>query len=401
MAIEKSNSFENCKHYMAMICLQFGYAGMNIITKVSLNQGMSHYVLVVYRHAFATACIAPFAFVLERKGQPKITFRIFVQIFILALLGPVIDQNFYYAGLKLTSPTFSCAMSNVLPAMTFVMAVICRMEKINIKQVRCQAKIFGTLLTVAGAMLMTLYKGPIMELFWVKHRHPQNETHESETTTTGSSEKDWILGCTFLILATFAWACLFVLQAKVIETYKHHQLSLTSLIVFIGTLQAIAVTFVAEHNLSVWRIGWDMSLLAAAYAGIVTSSLAYYVQGLVIRKKGPVFATAFSPLMMIIVAVMGSFILAEDIYFGGVIGAILIVIGLYSVLWGKHKEEIEKKVDDIPLPIKGTQMSGNSGPVIDDTDQVKHGQVGDTNNMLSSLAISMPTREPTNNVNQQ
>jgi len=49
----------------------------------------------------------------------------------------------------------------------------------------------------------------------------------------------------------------------------------------------------------------------------VTSSLAYYVQGLVIRKKGPVFATAFSPLMMIIVAIMGSFILAEQIYSGG------------------------------------------------------------------------------------
>jgi hypothetical protein len=27
---------------------------------------MSHYVLVVYRHAFATAVIAPFALVLER-----------------------------------------------------------------------------------------------------------------------------------------------------------------------------------------------------------------------------------------------------------------------------------------------------------------------------------------------
>lgn len=51
---------------MAMISLQFGYAGMNIITKVSLNRGMSHYVLVVYRHAFATAAIAPFAIILER-----------------------------------------------------------------------------------------------------------------------------------------------------------------------------------------------------------------------------------------------------------------------------------------------------------------------------------------------
>jgi len=53
------------------------------------------------------------------------------------------------------------------------------------------------------------------------------------------------------------------------------------------------------------------------YQGIVTSSISYYVQGLVIKKKGPVFATAFSPLMMIIVAIMGSFILAEQIYLGG------------------------------------------------------------------------------------
>lgn len=51
--------------------------------------------------------------------------------------------------------------------------------------------------------------------------------------------------------------------------------------------------------------------------GIVTSSIAYYVQGLVIQSRGPVFASAFSPLMMIIVAIMGSFILAENIYLGG------------------------------------------------------------------------------------
>ena len=55
-------------------------------------------------------------------------------------------------------------------------------------------------------------------------------------------------------------------QAKAIETYKNHQLSLTSLFCFIGTLQAIAVTFVMEHKTSVWTIGWDMNLLAAAYA---------------------------------------------------------------------------------------------------------------------------------------
>jgi len=58
--------FEKAKPYIAMTSLQFGYAGMNVITKVSLNHGMSHYVLVVYRHAFATISIAPFALILER-----------------------------------------------------------------------------------------------------------------------------------------------------------------------------------------------------------------------------------------------------------------------------------------------------------------------------------------------
>ncbi|KAJ0102998.1 WAT1-related protein At5g07050-like [Pistacia vera] len=389
-----SSFLENSKPYFAMISLQFGYAGMNIITKVSLNRGMSHYVLVVYRHAFATAVIAPFAIFLERKAQPKITFPVFMQIFVLALLGPVIDQNFYYAGLKFTSPTFSCAMSNMLPAMTFVMAVIFRMEKLNMKKIRCQAKVVGTFVTVAGAMLMTLYKGPIVELFWTKNFHPHKSY--ANNSSTGNSDREWLIGSILLIFATLAWASLFVLQTKALETYKNHQLSLTTLVCFVGTLQAIAVTFVMEHKPSVWQIGWDMNLLAAAYAGIVTSSISYYVQGLVIKKRGPVFATAFSPLMMIIVAIMGSFILAENIYLGSVLGSVLIVIGLYSVLWGKHKEKKEELVaEEIPDPVKGVQANGNghSASMIEDIEanevEFQKAEANDKK-LSSSVAISMP-----------
>ncbi|PON51213.1 Plant-drug/metabolite exporter [Parasponia andersonii] len=400
-----SNFLETSKPYFAMISLQFGYAGMNIITKVSLNRGMSHYVLVVYRHAIATAVIVPFAIFFERKAQPKITFPVFMQIFVLALLGPVIDQNFYYAGLKFTSPTFSCAMSNMLPAMTFVMAVICGMEKVNMKKVRCQGKVAGTAVTVAGAMLMTLYKGPIVEMIWSKNIHPRKSY---VTDTTGNGDKHWFIGSIFLIIATLAWASLFVLQNKALKTYKNHQLSLTTLVCFIGTLQAIAVTFVMEHKSSVWRIGWDMNLLAAAYAGTVTSSLSYYVQGLVMKKRGPVFATAFSPLMMIIVAIMGSFILAEKIFLGGVLGSILIVIGLYSVLWGKHKEAVENKEEEIPEAIKYPQVNGiNEISVIEDIeangDELKKQdhQVNNNRLMISSVAISMPIEDQSLKANQE
>ena len=60
--------FTKLKPYLAMITLQFGYAGMFIITLVSLKRGMSNFVLIVYRHAVATLVIAPFALVLERSS---------------------------------------------------------------------------------------------------------------------------------------------------------------------------------------------------------------------------------------------------------------------------------------------------------------------------------------------
>ncbi|XP_070051064.1 WAT1-related protein At5g07050-like [Nicotiana tabacum] len=390
--------FQRAKPYIAMISLQFGYAGMNIITKVSLNRGMSHYVLVVYRHAFATAVIAPFALILERKIRPKMSLMMFLQIFVLGLLGPVIDQNFYYAGLKFTSPTFSCAMSNMLPAMTFVMAVICRMEKVDIKKVRCQAKVLGTIVTVAGAMLMTLYKGHVVNLLWSNHINSTTNSSISETSGATNSDKDWFKGSILLIFATFAWASFFILQNITMRKYTA-PLSLTALVCFMGTLQSIAVTFVMEHKPSVWTIGFDMNLLAAAYAGIVSSSIAYYVQGLVMEKRGPVFVTAFSPLMMIIVAIMGSFILAEKIYIGGILGAVLIVAGLYSVLWGKYKEYKEKEIEEsiIPEAVKGVIKGNNQVMILANNEAINdiEMQKTDANKIQTPVvAIGIPMPQP-------
>ncbi|XP_006339251.1 WAT1-related protein At5g07050-like [Solanum tuberosum] len=357
------NFFQRSKPYIAMISLQFGYAGMNIITKVSLNRGMSHYVLVVYRNAFAAAIIAPFALLLERKIRPKMTFMMFLQIFVLGLLGPLIDQNFYYAGLKLTSPTFSCAISNMLPAMTFVIAVLCRMEKVNLKKIGSQAKVLGTIVTMGGAILMTLYKGQIVNLIW-------------SNQISGTYDKEWLKGSILLIFATLAWASFFILQAITMRKYTA-PLSLIALVCFMGTLQSMALTFVMEHKTSVWAIGFDMNLLAAAYAGIVSSSIAYYVHGQVMEKKGPVFVTAFSPLMMIIVAIMGSFILAEKFYIGGIVGALVIVAGLYFVLWGKYKEYKENEIEEsiIIEAVKG--INGNNQMmiiVINDIEMQKNGE---------------------------
>ncbi|PWA83995.1 Drug/metabolite transporter [Artemisia annua] len=67
------------------------------------------------------------------------------------------------------------------------------------------------------------------------------------------------------------------------------------------------------------NLGYKISLRDRAAAqtflmymqGIICSGLAYYIQGLIMKDRSPVFVTAFSPLNMIFVAIMGSIILAE------------------------------------------------------------------------------------------
>ncbi|CAA7037570.1 unnamed protein product [Microthlaspi erraticum] len=54
----KCGNMEKIKPILAIISLQFGYAGMYIITMVSFKHGMDHWVLATYRHIVATVVMA-------------------------------------------------------------------------------------------------------------------------------------------------------------------------------------------------------------------------------------------------------------------------------------------------------------------------------------------------------
>ncbi|KAJ0877003.1 putative EamA domain-containing protein [Helianthus annuus] len=305
--------------------LQVAYAGLDILAKVALNEGMSSYVFVVYRHdASAFVVMAPFAIVLGRNSWRNMTVSIFIKLMILALLEPVIGQNLYILGMRATTATFTVSMSNVLPAITFVIAWIPRLEVVNLKSIRSQAKVAGTLTTVAGAMIMTLVKGPLLELFWTKGR-----TNKKEEMHNGVDLHHSLKGAIMIVIGCFGWSCFVILQAITLKSYPD-ELAMTAWICLLATIEGAIVALIMERgNPAVW--------------GIICSGAVYYVQGIIMRERDPVFVTAFNPLCMIIVAVMGSIFLAEKTYLGRrVLGAVVIVVGLYMVDWGKSKEQEHK-----------------------------------------------------------
>jgi drug/metabolite transporter (DMT)-like permease len=121
---------------------------------------------------------------------------------------PLLDQNLYYMGAKLTSAGFGSALVNILPAVTFVTAVVLRMEKVRIRSLRGQAKVFGTACTVAGAVLMILYHGPVVQFPWSRGHHHGAAADAAENQSSAS----WLSGTVMVIGSCVSWAGFFILQ---------------------------------------------------------------------------------------------------------------------------------------------------------------------------------------------
>ncbi|XP_050387430.1 WAT1-related protein At2g39510-like [Argentina anserina] len=328
------------KLVLAVILVQLGYAGLNIISVFALKKGMSPYTFIVYRMAIATIVLAPFAYFLDRNSRPPMTWSITAKIMLLSLFNPVLDQNLYYMGMKHSNATFTSAMCNMLPAFAFCLACIFRFEKVSLKKLHSIAKVMGTIITVGGAIVLTLVKGPPLCLPWANNGE-QTDHHQSAQCS--SAQTDLVKGALFIVGACFCWSWFVILQAIVLRSYPC-QLSLTAMICFWGMVEGAILAFVVERGHSgVWSIQFNIKLIATFYGVVILQALqsgvAYYVMGMVVKEKGPVFYSAFNPLATVMVAILGSFVLAEQLYLGSVIGAAVIIIGLYLVLWGKAKDQ--------------------------------------------------------------
>lgn len=335
---------EKAQLHVAMLALQFGYAGFHVVSRAALNMGMSKIVFAIYRNILAFLLLLPFAYFLEKKNRPRLTWSFAVQFFLLAIVGITANQGFYLLGLEHTSPTFASAIQNSVPAITFLLATLLRIETVRLDRKDGISKVAGTLLCVCGATVITLYKGPTI------YSPPATvQIIPPAGMLTAAVEKNWTLGCVFLIGHCLSWASWLVLQAPVLKRYPA-RLSVTSYQCFFGVLQFLAIAAVWERDAERWRINTGAELFSVFYAGMVASGIAFAVQIWCIDKGGPVFVAVYQPVQTLVVAIVASIALGEQFYLGGIIGAIMIIIGLYFVLWGKNEEAKFAKSAAAALP---------------------------------------------------
>ncbi|KAL9233455.1 hypothetical protein vseg_008454 [Gypsophila vaccaria] len=325
---------------LAMVVVQVGYAGMNISSKLAMNSGMPPLVLVAYRQLFATLAIIPFAYFFERNTRPRITKKVLTQIFLCSLFGASFNQIFYFIGLKITTATISCALTNMLPAITFILAIPFGLEEVGMRTRRGQAKIIGTIVCIGGAMLLSFYHGNVIDISQPHFNSKYfSQTLDNNNVSDSNHHYNVFLGPLAVLAANIVMAVYFIIQAKMSEEFQAPYTS-SALLCFMASIQCVAIAALTNHKVSDWSLASRIRLTSSIYAGLIGSALAFCLMSWTIQRKGPLYVSVFSPLLLVIVALLSWFLRMEKLYVGTAIGSVLIVLGLYAVLWGKSKETV-------------------------------------------------------------
>ncbi|PKI49948.1 hypothetical protein CRG98_029656 [Punica granatum] len=328
MSGSSSSSWPGDGVTVAMVVVELLEQGLSTLSKAAMTGGMSSFVFVVYSNSLAVFILLPASLLFYwRRPLPKIRPAIIFWIFLLGLLGCFL-QLFMYIGIGYSSPTLASAMSDLTPAFTFILAIISRMEKVDLGVLSSRAKFVGTLVSIIGALTLTLLKGlPLID--------------NGSTTTLQQillPQSSWIVGAIFLASAALVLSLLYIVQTWIIREYP------AELVVALGSCISTAInssvfTLILERDRNAWRLKPGIELIAIGYAAVFAVAIRNVAHTWACRTKGPLYVSMFKPLGMVFAIIMGVSLLKDTLYLGSVIGAAIIAVGFYAVNWGKAQEE--------------------------------------------------------------
>lgn len=333
--------------FTALVFMECVNVGLNTLFKAASNKGMSNHVFVVYSYGIAALVLLPAPFFSFRSRRlPPLNFSIISKIGLLGLIGSL-SQIMGYTGINFSSPALASAISNLTPAFTFILAILFRMEKVVLKTTSSKAKVLGTIISISGAFVVTLYQGPPIVL----ESAPSKSMNLSQLGSLDSVKPNWVLGGVFLSAEYILTPLWYIVQTQIMKEYPAEMTVVFFYNCCVSVVSAI-VGLLTERDPNAWIIKPSLALASILCSGLLGSCLNLTVHTWALRTKGPVYVAMFKPLSIAIAVAMGVMFLGDTLHLGSLIGAAIISIGFYTLMWGKSKEEMSEDcgVGDLESP---------------------------------------------------
>ncbi|CDP00196.1 unnamed protein product [Coffea canephora] len=318
-----------------MFIMEFCTISLTIMAKTIISRGMSPFVFVVYTNALGSILLLLYSCLCYRNQseQPLLSFQLLPRVFLLGLIGITVAQNLAFLGLSYGSPIVACGMGNLIPAFSFILAIIIRRKENDWKSLSSQVKAIGTVISFVGAASVALYKGPVVKQsplpsFSLQLIPPPLLIFSSP------QDENWILGCVLLAAASVAISVWNIIQVGTVEKYPQ-VMKIVSLYSLVGTLLSAILSVIIERDVDAWKLKLDMELLVIILTGIFGSVIRSSVHLWCMQKKGPLFASIFKPVGIPIASMFGCFLFADTFHYGSIIGALACGLGHYTLIWGQ------------------------------------------------------------------
>lgn len=213
------------------------------------------------------------------------------------------------------------------------------------------AKSMGTVVSIAGAFIVTFYKGsPILMT-------PSPSNFPDQLFL--SQQSNWVFGGLLLAADCVMSSAWLILQASILKKYPA-ELIINFYYCFFVAIQSAAASLIMERGPGAWSLKPSTRFIAVMYSGVFGYVFQVGAITWCVHQKGPVFVAMFKPVGIVVAVAMGVIFLGDTFYMGSLIGATVIVIGFYSVMWGKAKEE---KIDE-DIGVRSLESTSQKAPLL-------------------------------------
>lgn len=333
--------------FVVMVIVILAQVSGMIVTKAALSRGINKYVIIVYSNILSLIILLPCSLLFHRSIHFPLDSSFLYRFLLLALVGCV-SQISGYVGMDYGSPTLGSAMLNLIPAFTFILTVIFRMEKLEWRSRSSQVKTLGTIISISGAFVVTFYRGPMV----IRTQSLPVPTHP----LLSLPQFKWIIGALLLATEAFMLSAWYILQT--IKMFPAILTVMFYLSIFTTIISAVYSSVLVQET-SAWKLRLDIGLFAVFFSALV-SILKCSLCAWCLYMVGPLYVSMFKPLGIIFAVAMGVLFLGDGLCLGSMVGAVIIVGGFYAVMWGKANEEEDNGLGKVPLLQKGKEDASSS-----------------------------------------
>lgn len=134
-----------------------------------------------------------------------------------------------------------------------------------------RAKVLGSLICIAGVLVLTLYKG--MPLNKPQLKATTHKPNPADQMVSANKTVRWAIGSLLLAAGSLLWSSWFLIQARIGKRYPYQYSNIAFLNLF-GAIQSAILSFIIEKDLAMWLFKGRLEILSVIYS-VSTLSLRF------------------------------------------------------------------------------------------------------------------------------